>query len=101
MVNKKEKKEHCCCKNIAAGIFLTLITVALLFGLISAFMSLGQHNIEISLSQEVADEICTQLTGEDFALASDDYEESGYGKGGRLFCEVRETSSTGNIVVNR
>lgn len=98
---KKEKKEASCCEKVITCIVLVGLGGALLFGLFVIFMISGQEKIDISLNQEVADEICMQLTGENFAVASDDYNENGYGHGGSLICDVFSEGSTKGIIINR
>lgn len=101
MVNKKEKEKLSCCEKIARFVFITaMITIVLTFFVLTIMQS-GQQKIDIALSQEVADEICIQLTGEDYVVASDDYFRDGFGNGGNLVCDVLDEGSTKGIIVNR
>ena len=48
---------------------------------------------DIGLDQKVADDICQQLTGNQTAVAVEDYEMNG-----RLICELPTFDSTQNII---
>ncbi len=101
MEKKKEEREKSCCEKIVGGIVIGILGIMALTVFALLFMVTGQESVDVGLSQEVADEICMQLTGEDFVVASDDYSESGFGNGGGLICDVLSGSSVRGITVNR
>ncbi len=100
MVNKKEKENNCW-EKIAFCLFVAVMLTVLLVAVGGLFMQIGQENIDVSLSQEVADEICMQLTEEEFVVASGDYVALGFGNGGGLICDILSGSSVRGITINK
>lgn len=101
MVKKKEEKELSCCEKIVGCIIITSAAAAVLILTVLIIMQAGQEEINIALTQDVANEICMQLTGEDYVVASDDYHRDGLGNGGNLICDVLNEGLVRGIIVNR
>ncbi len=101
MKKEKKKEEKNCCEKACAVLFGLIIVAGIisLFGLL--FMMAGQGNVDVAISQEVANEICMQLTGEEYVVASSDYIANGLGAGGNLVCDVFDEGSSNGIIVNR
>jgi len=98
---EKKKREKDCCEKMIGCIAIAVVISLFIFLFAICFMQIGQGNINISLTQEVADEICMQLTGEDYVVASDDYRATGLDNGGNLVCDVFSEDSTRGIIINR
>ncbi len=55
---------------------------------------------DISLSQEVADDVCQQLTGNQSAIATQEKEDlSFFKRQGKLVCIIPSFDSTQNIII--
>ena len=54
--------------------------------------------IDIRLDQEVADDICQQLTNNSVAVALNEF-EVGMVKGGKLICNIPSFDATQNIII--
>ncbi|MEQ9716294.1 MAG: hypothetical protein ABGF52_12285 [Candidatus Asgardarchaeum sp.] len=101
---KKEDKENeelsCCQKIVAAILFIGFISVTI-WMMVHGFAQAGQQDIDIRLSQDVANEICMQLTGEDYVIASDDYRSHGFGHGGSFICDISDESASNGVIINK
>ncbi len=89
----KMKKEKDCVDKVMDTSLIVLGSVALiLIGIV-----IGQGLVDVKLTQETADDICQQLTGNFTAVASESYNE-GLDRG-KLICTTPSFDSAQNIII--
>ena len=76
-------------------LFVGGMVMVFIFGMM---ISQGFATADVALSQEVADDVCFQLTGNKSASASIDTRTFWKGEG-KLVCEIPSFDSTQNIIV--
>lgn len=91
MVKEKDKK------SVMEKITISIIIVIILGFVFSIGMMTGRNIVDIKLTQEVADDVCRQLTGEPIAIASVD--NPTYFNGAKLICTIPSFDATYNIIV--
>ena len=87
------KKEKDIAEKIGDATMIALVVIAIT--LIGALIGSGMTDIR--LDQEVADDICQQLTGNSTTVAFN--EDFGSAFGGKLVCVIPSFDSTQNIIV--
>lgn len=78
------------------GFVIGIMTGAMLMAIV--FVAVTGSSTTLKISQETADDVCRQLTGNESAVAEDTYGGDVEGNSGRLICITPSYDATQNIV---